>query len=63
MRDFGLAYVRFGSWPCENALGVGRNVDLVASASGGLRFFGSDYALIAAMSGWMPMMFITRVRL
>src|SRR5277367_2244686 len=25
--------------------------------------FGLDYALIAAMRGWMPMMFITRVRL
>ena len=24
---------------------------------------GGDYALIAAMSGWMPMMFMTRVRL
>jgi hypothetical protein len=26
-------------------------------------FFGPDYVLIAAMSGWIPMMFITRVRL
>jgi hypothetical protein len=26
-------------------------------------FSGFDYALIAAMRGWMPMMFITRVRL
>ncbi len=26
-------------------------------------FPGLDYALIAAMSGWMPMMLITRVRL
>ena len=25
--------------------------------------FLADYALIAAMSGWMPMMFMTRVRL
>jgi len=25
--------------------------------------FGLDYALIAAMRGWMPMMFITRARL
>jgi hypothetical protein len=24
---------------------------------------GDDYALIAVMSGWMPMMFMTRVRL
>jgi hypothetical protein len=24
---------------------------------------GGDYALIAAMSGWTPMMFMTRVRL
>ncbi len=28
-----------------------------------MRIYGSDYALIAAMSGRMPMMFITRVRL
>jgi hypothetical protein len=26
-------------------------------------FFGPDYAPIAAISGWMPMMFMTRVRL
>jgi hypothetical protein len=26
-------------------------------------FFEFDYAWIAAISGWMPMMFITRVRL
>jgi hypothetical protein len=26
-------------------------------------FLGPHYALIAAMSGWIPMMFITRVRL
>jgi hypothetical protein len=26
-------------------------------------FSGFDYARIAAISGWMPMMFITRVRL
>ena len=26
-------------------------------------FLGFDYALIAAMSGWIPMMFMTRVRL
>jgi hypothetical protein len=25
--------------------------------------FGFGYALIAVMSGWMPMMFMTRVRL
>src|SRR5262249_8117531 len=36
---------------------------LAAFASGALHFLRSDYALIAAMSGWMPMMFITRVRL
>ena len=28
-----------------------------------LDFLGLHYALIAAMSGWIPMMFITRVRL
>ena len=26
-------------------------------------YFGGDYALIVAMSGWTPMMFMTRVRL
>jgi hypothetical protein len=36
---------------------------LAAFASGVLHFLRSDYALIAAMRGWMPMMFITRVRL
>jgi hypothetical protein len=34
----------------------------VAFANEGLRFSG-HLALIAAMSGWMPMMFMTRVRL
>jgi hypothetical protein len=33
----------------------------VKSSSGAERAW--DYALIAAMRGWMPMMFITRVRL
>ena len=28
-----------------------------------LAFSGFDYARIAAISGWMPMIFITRVRL
>jgi hypothetical protein len=30
---------------------------------GSVGISGVDYALIAAMSGWIPMMFITRVRL
>jgi hypothetical protein len=34
-----------------------------ALAEGGVGISGVDYALIAAMSGWIPMMFITRVRL
>jgi hypothetical protein len=29
----------------------------------GASFFDLDYALIAAVSGWIPIMFITRVRL
>ena len=53
-----LADVRFGSWPCKNSLGAGRS----GLREWGLRFSG-QFALIAAMSGWMPMMFMTRVRL
>jgi hypothetical protein len=49
-------------------LGLGRVKTLCRDGLGrdGLRFkllFGFDYARIAAISGWMPMMFITRVRL
>jgi hypothetical protein len=48
------------------ALGLGRvktvwERDEVAFANGA-RFSG-QFALIAATSGWMPMMFMTRVRL
>ena len=46
---------------CKNALPrEHRDVGRVALAE---HFFGFDYALIAAMSGRMPMMFMTRVRL
>ena len=50
-----------------SALGLGRvktvwERDEVAFANGGPRFSG-QFVLIAAMSGWMPMMFMTRVRL
>ena len=31
--------------------------------NGGRTHVGGDYALIAARSGWTPMMFMTRVRL
>jgi hypothetical protein len=39
------------------------NVDFGSLGEWVPALFGSNYALIAAMSGWMPMMFITRVRL
>jgi hypothetical protein len=57
------ALVRFGSWLCRNAWEREEFAFLAAFASGVLHFLRSDYALIAAMRGWMPMMFITRVRL
>jgi hypothetical protein len=46
--------VAFGSWLCKNASSEVQIQRL-------LHVF--DYALIAAISGWIPMMFITRVRL
>jgi hypothetical protein len=84
--------VRFGSWPCGNALVTGRGpafygcvvdataleilavcrlrvvVGMVLSVFAGIatgeRWFPwGDYALIAAMSGAMPRIFMTRVRL
>ena len=54
-RDIG----RYGSWSCKNALREGR----FSGVGEGHGMSGFDYALIAAMSGRMPMMFITRVRL
>ena len=52
--------VRYGSWACQNALPqrLGTRRDCAASC-----FSGFDYAWITAIRGWMPMMFITRVRL
>jgi hypothetical protein len=47
-------------WPCQNALPQ-KALDEAGCDSSCL--FGFDYARIAAISGWMPMMFITRVRL
>jgi hypothetical protein len=52
-----------GSWLCRNAREREEFAFLAAFAIGVLHFLRSDYALIAAMRGWMPMMFITRVRL
>jgi hypothetical protein len=52
--------VAVGSWPCQNALPQ-KALDEAGCDSSCL--FGFDYARIAAISGWMPMMFITRVRL
>ena len=58
--DFDPVYVSSGSWPCQNALlqTLGRGGVAMRAA-----FSGFDYARMAAISGWMPMMFITRVRL
>jgi hypothetical protein len=50
--------VRCGSWSCQNAwreAGFGDGAVQVFCRSG--------YARIAAMSGWIPTMFITRVTL
>jgi hypothetical protein len=54
MRDFDPAYDRCGSWPCKNALRreVGEKPGPVRSQ-----------ATIAAISGLIPTMFMTRVRL
>ena len=52
-----------------SAMGLGRvethwiQVPESMGAKKRLHFLGPHYALIAAMSGWIPMMFITRVRL
>jgi hypothetical protein len=48
------ADVVVGSWSCKNALGGDARIR---------NFLAPHYALMAAMSGWIPMMFITRVRL
>jgi hypothetical protein len=52
----------------RSELGLGRVKTLYRKSLGraGLNaswFSGFDYARIAAINGWMPMMFITRVRL
>jgi hypothetical protein len=47
------ADVGCGSWPCQYTTREAR----------GLPFSGFDYARIAAISGWTPMMLITLVRL
>src|SRR5262249_55594899 len=63
LRDFRPLNDRYGSWLCRNAPGSNRHLhSWWRSRVGALHFLRSDYALIAAMSGWMPMMFITRVR-
>ena len=36
---------------------------VLGGLGGGRTHIGDDYALIAARSGWMPRMFMTRVRL
>ena len=52
-----LLGVRSGSWPCDNALAGSERPD---GCGGDMRW---PQALIAATSGLMPMMFMTRVRL
>jgi hypothetical protein len=53
MSLLGLGRVKTHRVRCQNAIGVEKR----------LHFLGVLYALITAMSGWMPMMFMTRVRL
>ena len=52
--------VAFGSWLCKNTLSQGPEWDEVLMRTG---LSGFDYARIAAISGCMPIMFITLVRL
>src|SRR5271169_2893560 len=52
--------VRFGSWLCQNVLPQRPGWAGVPTRAA---FSDFDYTRIAAISGWMPMMFITRVRL
>ncbi len=53
-----LSMARARNYPmCKNALREGRFSDLGEVH----RYFRFDYALIAAMSGWIPIMLITRV--
>ena len=51
---------RYGSWLCKNTLSQGPEWDEVLMRTG---LSGFDYARIAAISGCMPIMFITLVRL
>ncbi len=50
----GLTKVAYGSWPCQNGLERGRFWEPGAEVA---------WAAIAAISGLIPTMFITRVRL
>ena len=52
--------VAFGSWLCKKTLSQGPEWDEVLMRTG---LSGFDYARIAAISGCMPIMFITLVRL
>jgi hypothetical protein len=54
------ADVGYGSWLCKNTLSQGPEWDEVLMRTG---LSGFDYARIAAISGCMPIMFITLVRL
>jgi hypothetical protein len=66
MRPSGEAVRRAATWPLW-VLAVSKRFAAEVWDEAGLRcellFPAFDYARIAAISGWMPMMFITRVRL
>jgi hypothetical protein len=58
LRDFNSPYDRYGSWSCDNALtGAPNNWGLLQKGAQLLHVW------IAAISGLMPTMFMTRVRL
>ena len=61
MRQWTGAKCRSGSWSCQNALMYGAQwSERGANPRSSSEF---DYARIAAISGWTPMMLMTRVRL
>ena len=63
---FGVSLHGSNPEPLTSALGLGRVETTAILGFGGFfrrAIYNGYYALIAAISGWMPMMFITRVRL
>jgi hypothetical protein len=62
--SFGVTDVREGSWSCKNALAVALTRRPPWRFCNSPRTdVGGSYALIAAISGLVPMMFMTRVML